>query len=489
MLYIVRLSGEIMTKSNPVSSRFQQQLRENITTAFTQAGLSCTIRHFWGRIYVETTASKATDILSRVFGIVSFSPVEANSESTIEDILQIGEEVYTPKVANQTFGVRARHMRHPTLKGSLVERELGAKLAGASKGVNLTNPDLWVRVEVGKESSYFYSQSFQGAGGLPVGTGGKVLVLLSGGFDSVAAAWMLLKRGVAVEYLLCNMSDKSYERSVLRVAKKLHDLWGYGSAGKFHSVNFLGLSQVIVQKVTERYRQVVLKRQFYGMACYLAKQVGAEAIVTGECIGQVSSQTLANLAVIENGCLFPVLRPLISYDKLEIINLCRKIGTHDLSESIPEFCSLVPRRPATSAKLDIILEEEASLEDQRFEKTYQSCKTFDLAKLKSIDLSHPYVFCDSIPQGAIFIDCRTEEEFAVSHLDGALHFPFYEAMDQCLSLDRKKVYVIYCSIGQQSAVIANKMQENNYRAFSLRGGYIDLDKNYPESQKIKKQKR
>ena len=193
---------------------------------------------------------------------------------------------------------------------------------------------------------------------------------MSGGFDSPLASWMLQKRGVQVHYLFCNLGGKAYERSTLEISKNLFDLWGAGSAPGFHTMDFEPLIKEIREKVKPSFHQVVLKKCFYKAAEYLCYRNKFDAIITGEAIGQVSSQTLKNLRAIEQGVNFPLIRPLIAYNKGEIIDLCQMIGTYSLSEKVKEFCHISKEKPVTATTPEALQEQFEKLDFENILKEY-----------------------------------------------------------------------------------------------------------------------
>src|SRR5688572_30544808 len=168
----------------------------------------------------------------------------------------------------------------------------------------------------------------------------------------------MLKRGIALDYVFCNLGGDAYERAVVQVGKAIADDWSYGTKPHLHVVDFAPVLDELRAKTRASYWQVVLKRLMYRAACLVAAERNAEAIITGEAVGQVSSQTLSNLRAIESVATLPVLRPLIGFDKEEIIERAKMIGTASLSEQVKEYCAIAPGNPVTAATIRRVDEEE-----------------------------------------------------------------------------------------------------------------------------------
>src|SRR5690606_12565058 len=169
--------------------------------------------------------------------------------------------------------------------------------------------------------------------------------------DSAVAAWLMLKRGVQLDYVFCNLAGDAYERSVALVAKVLADDWSYGTRPRLHVIDFGPVLDDLRAKSRPRYWQVVLKRLMYRAGDHVAQEARAQGLVTGEAIGQVSSQTLVNLAAIDRASSLPVFRPLIGFDKMDIVELSRRLGTFELSSKVQEYCAIAPGNPATAASV------------------------------------------------------------------------------------------------------------------------------------------
>jgi thiamine biosynthesis protein ThiI len=208
----------------------------------------------------------------------------------------------------------------------------------------------------------------------------------------------------------------------------------------------------------------------YRAAAQVAAERSAEAVVTGEAIGQVSSQTLTNLRSIEEISPLPVLRPLIGADKEEIIARARSIGTAALSEQVREYCAIAPGYPVTAASISRVDEEENKLDLTVLDRAVAQRKKLDLRALTSSDLAAPYLFVDDIPERAVVIDCRPATQFRAWHLKGARHMEEWELLRDFRRMEKDRTYVLYCAHGIQTAYLAERMQRHGYEAYSFRGG-------------------
>lgn len=472
-LILVRLAPEFATKSRGTRQRFGKRLAANMKEALAAAGTPGRVQSEWSRIFVRTTAEGPLHALTRVPGISSFSEVEGRCGADLEEIVRMGTELFADRVVGRTYAVRARRSGTHSFSSADVQRSLGAALnPGAT--VDLTNPEVEVEVEIRDESVYFFSGRTKAMGGLPLGVEGRALCLLSGGFDSAVAAWLFLKRGVQLDYVFCNLAGDAYERSVVQVGKILADDWSYGTRPRLHVVDFVPVVDAIRAGSNPRYWQVILKRLMYRAADAVAAEIRADGLITGESIGQVSSQTLANLRAIDPAAELPVFRPLIGSEKEDIVALSRTIGTFGISARVKEYCAISPGNPITNATPDAAAREEAGVDLDVVRRVVAERRTVDLRRVQTADLVHSYVLADAVPEDAVVLDVRTEEEWEAWHYPGAERRDIWELMGGFRKLDRDRKYLVYCGQGMQAAHLAELMQQDGYEAYAYRGGIRGL---------------
>ena len=496
--YIVRVAAEVASKSNRTRRRFQRRLVRNLGEALAAAGAQARIRDRWSRLHVALTVGGATEeadrtpdadraavaraedaadramrAATRVFGVSSFSRVDAEVAADLDEIVRIGHDLYRDSVRGRRYAVAARRTgNHP-----FSSRDIGVHLGAALNPygtVDLTTPEFTVHVEVRDGRAVLFSGRVEGPGGLPLGVQGRAVCLISGGFDSAVAAWLLLKRGVALDYVFCNLAGPAFERSVMEVARVLADRWSHGDRPRMHVVDFGEPVRELQDRVTPRYWQVVLKRLMYRAAEGVAGDIGADAVVTGESLGQVSSQTLRNLRAIEAAATRPVLRPLVGFDKEEIIRVARRIGTAALSARVKEYCAILEGKPVTAAKVVAVDREEAPLDPALVDRAVASRRVLDLRGLADEDLRRGYLWVDEPPRRARLIDCRPPgQDDGWRHPRARRVLP-RDFPDLAASLDRDARYVLFCDNGVQSGQFANLLQTVGFEAYALREGTRSL---------------
>lgn len=376
-LIIVRY-GEIGVKSPKVRRRFENKLIKNI-----KSKLDCEIEINQGRIFLYTANfDEAFEVLDKTIGIVSFSPAvstetDFNSiEKTVEEYIEklVSEGSFS---AEKTFAVRCRRVGSHEFTSQEMAGFCGSVVIKKTNApVNLSNPDFELFVEVRENKTYLYHEKIPGLGGLPVGTQGKVIALVSGGIDSPVAAFLMMKRGC--EIIILNFNNYPYtSKSNEKVHKIVEKLEDYSpSKLKFFKANYREYLKNCIEKANPRLTCVLCKSGMYKIAEKLAEQEDALAIIDGSSLGQVASQTLPNVLATRYSTNMPILSPLIGLDKSEIEEIAKKIGTFDISILPSADCTAVPQYPETNADLDKFLEvlEEINF-DEEIEKVVSSIKS------------------------------------------------------------------------------------------------------------------
>jgi len=362
--------SEVALKSPPVRRRLENQLTRHIRKMLEREGLTgARVGRIQGRLTIEDVDLwKATGVVSKVFGIASVMPalrIDGDLDMIVRATVEMALQVIQP---NQTFAVRARRTGNQSYTSKDIEVKAGAeilkRLSEREVRVNLENPDKTIHVEARGDSAYMYHQVLMGPSGLPFGSQGKLISLFSGGIDSPVATWLMMKRGAYVMPLFLDQRPfvgDDYCQRVENVARKIRE---YVPLDNYY-LNIAPMGEImkeIVETVPAKFICLVCKRMMYRIACGLAERKEADGIVTGESLGQVASQTLANLRVLDDVSPLPVYRPLVGFEKLEIVEFARRIGTYELSTIRVHGCSAVPSKPATRARLEDVKTVEASLD-------------------------------------------------------------------------------------------------------------------------------
>ena len=347
--------------------RFEARLSGNLQRALQRLG-PARIRQLYGRLLVElpegTSFDAVRERVSRVFGVAYFSratvaePTPAAIEAAVLALID--------GARFRSFGIRARRAdkSHPFTSADLA-RQLGARIRERTGArVDLSNPERWIEVHVLSREAIVLHERSPGPGGLPVGSAGRVVALLSGGIDSPVAVALALKRGCQVVFAHFHSSPYTSAASQEKVRDLAGALAAYGGPSQLWMIPFAELQQTLVRECPAEPRIVLYRRFMLRIAERIAERTGGRGLVTGESLGQVSSQTLGNLDTINRAATLPVLRPLIGMDKSEIIERARALGTYPISIEPDEDCCsyLMPRRPATWTRPETLEAIERSLD-------------------------------------------------------------------------------------------------------------------------------
>ncbi|MCC5911634.1 MAG: tRNA 4-thiouridine(8) synthase ThiI [Clostridiaceae bacterium] len=364
--------GEIILKGLN-RSFFENKLVKHIKNALADMGKPNIYKEH-SRIYVDVEDFNENEIIDRVkkvFGVVSISPA-LRFEVDMELIKKTALEELKRNIDQKnvrTFKVDSKRAdKKFPMKSPEISREVGGFLLTNTEdiSVDVHNPDVVVKVEIRNEA-FVHSKTISGFGGLPLGTNGKALLLLSGGIDSPVAGWLVGKRGVEIEGIHFHSYPFTSERAKEKVVDLAKTLSIYCGALKLYSVNLLPIQKAINEKCPEEEMTILSRRFMMKIAERIAEKSGCDALVTGESIGQVASQTVHSLQVTNAAVNIPVFRPLIAMDKVDIMDLAHKIGTYETSILPFEDCCTVflPKRPITKPRIEKILKSEALLDVEK----------------------------------------------------------------------------------------------------------------------------
>ncbi len=367
---------------------FEDALVRQIRFALREVDGDFFVHKKQGRIYVECEGAydyeDTVDHLSRVFGIVGICPVvrleDQGFDQLKKDVTAYVDEMYPDK--HQTFKVEARRSRKSYPLNSMeINYKLGEAVLEAfpEMKVDVHNPDIMLNVEV-REAIYIYSRIIPGPGGMPVGTNGSAMLLLSGGIDSPVAGYMVSKRGVRLEATYFHAPPYTSERAKEKVVDLARIVSRYTGPIRLHVVNFTDIQLYIYEKCPHEELTVIMRRYMMRIAEHFAKEDGCLGLITGESIGQVASQTMQSLLTTNAVCTLPVYRPLIGFDKRDIVKISEQIGTYETSILPYEDCCtiFVAKHPVTKPNLERIEKSELNLAEQIDELVQTAIDTVEI---------------------------------------------------------------------------------------------------------------
>ncbi|MFV2000175.1 MAG: tRNA sulfurtransferase [Acidimicrobiia bacterium] len=378
----VTLSGDVYLKSRRTQQRLIKNVRANLGLALSSVGYHGPIERIGTHRYTLAPHDESLDQVKTaalsVFGIGSVDVVIEQEFSSFDELATVAANYSKDRIAGRTFAARVKRRGTHDWTSVDLARQIGALLVDAGGKVDLSNPQETVAVTVLDDRAFVVLEHNKGSGGLPIGTQDRVLCLISGGFDSVVAAWMLMSRGCSVDFvhftLNCAQSDHA-----LAVASELSTAWGHGMDPTVHLVEFQPVKDALFEHVDARMRQVTLKVMMASAASEIAEAGGISALVTGDALGQVSSQTLPHLVAVSQAAKVPILRPLLGLPKESIIDLARTIGTAELSARAQEVCDLSEGRPvATGASVSSVNRTVAALPEHVLADAIATTKVFKL---------------------------------------------------------------------------------------------------------------
>ena len=367
---------------------FEEALVQQIKYAVRRCEGEFKVSRTQGRIYVEALTEfdfdEVVDNLKKVFGISGICPVvyveDKGFDALGEEIVRYIGEVYPE--TEKSFKVNARRARkNYPLTSMEINGKAGEILLDAypKMKVDVHKPDILLHIEI-REKIYIYSETIPGPGGMPVGTGGKAMLLLSGGIDSPVAGYMIAKRGVKIDAVYFHAPPYTSERAKQKVVDLARIVSRYTGPIYLHVINFTDIQLYIYEKCPHEELTIIMRRYMMRIAEHIAKETECLGLITGESIGQVASQTMHSLAATNEVCTMPVYRPLIGFDKMEIVAVSEKIDTYETSIQPYEDCCtiFVAKHPVTKPNLNIIRRHEQNLQEKMDELVETALKTEEL---------------------------------------------------------------------------------------------------------------
>ncbi|MCO7513281.1 tRNA 4-thiouridine(8) synthase ThiI [Pseudomonas guariconensis] len=470
MKLIVKVFPEITIKSRPVRKRFIRQLSKNIRLVLKDLDPELVVDGVWDNLEVVTRVEdekvqrEMVERLTCTPGIAHFLQVEEYPLGDFDDIVAKCKEHFGPLLAGKRFAVRCKRGGHHDFTSMDVDRYVGSQLrqqCGAA-GIDLKHPEVEVRLEIRDQRLYVVHTRHPGIGGYPLGALEQTLVLMSGGFDSTVAAYQMMRRGLMTHFCFFNLGGRAHELGVMEVAHYLWKKFGSSQRVLFISVPFEEVVGEILGKVDNSYMGVTLKRMMLRAAAKVAERLEIDALVTGEAISQVSSQTLPNLAVIDQATDKLVLRPLLASHKQDIIDTAYQIGTAEFAKHMPEYCGVISVNPTTCAKPHRVAHEENQFDMAVLERALERARFISIDHV--IDELGQDIEVEEVSEalpGQIILDIRhpdaQEDEPLVLEGIEVQALPFYALNSRFKHLDANRQYLLYCDKGVMSRLHAHHL--------------------------------
>lgn len=370
---------------------FENMLVQQIKYALESVEGTFEVRKEQGRIYAEALSDydydETAEALSRVFGIVGFCPVvmveDEGFEKLVKDVIQYIDDAYPDK--QLTFKVNARRARkNYPLDSMAINAEMGGRILDAypEMSVDVHHPDIMLSIEI-RNKINIYSKEIPGPGGMPVGSNGKAMLLLSGGIDSPVAGYMIAKRGVAIEAVYFHAPPYTSERAKQKVIDLAKIVARYSGPINLRIVNFTDIQLYIYEQCPHEELTIIMRRYMMKIAEHFAGETKCLGLITGESIGQVASQTMQSLAATDDAAVMPVYRPLIGFDKQEIVAVSEKIGTYETSiQPFEDCCTIfVAKHPVTKPNLNIIKKSEMKLAEKIEDLVKEAIETAQVVRI------------------------------------------------------------------------------------------------------------
>jgi len=466
--FILKLFPEIMIKGSSAKRQMVGQLYNNLLTLLERISSNVKVRKFSDKIEVVTPMQVLPEVRQRLLetsGIEQILEVlQFDGLDSLDKIKVKVGELFIDSLKGKTFVVRAKRTGTHTFTSLDLERTVGGYLLAHSnaKKVDLKNPEVAISLELMEAQLNVITTKYKGLSGFPIGTQGDILSLMSGGFDSTVASYLTMKRGIKTHFVFFNLGGNAHEIGVKQVALYLWSKFGSSHKVKFITVDFEDVLTEIFRSVPPTYMGVMLKRLMLMASDKIADELEIDALLTGESVAQVSSQTLRNLALIDEASSKLILRPLSTMNKPDIIEIANTIGTRHFAEAMPEYCGVISQNPIThgsfkrmekvALKFDYDVLTKAANEAQHI---YVHEIVDDVNSLEAVEIVK-----DLSSGEYTVIDIREDEECIKTSCE-SIKIPFHKLKKEFAKLPQDKEYLLYCDKGIMSQLHAQYLRDES----------------------------
>ncbi len=456
-----------MIKGPSAKRQMVGQLYANLITLLERIDTDINVRKFSDKIEILTPIGFLPEVrivLLNTPGIEQILEVlQFDNMDSLEKIKHKVGEIVTPELKGKTFSVRAKRTGTHSFQSTELERTVGGYLLAhtEAKNVDLHNPEVTVKMELIESQLNIITTKYKGLSGFPIGTQGDILSLMSGGFDSTVASYLTMKRGIKTHFVFFNLGGMAHEIGVKQVAYYLWSKFGASHRVKFISVPFDDVLTEIFRSTAPTYMGVTLKRLMIMASEKIADELEIDALLTGESVAQVSSQTLRNLAIIDEVSNKLILRPLSTMNKPEIMSIAGDIGTRHFAENMPEYCGVISQNPIIYGSFKRMEKEARKFNYEVLDKAvadaghiYVDEVIDDVNNLAPIE-----VITDLNTGEYVVIDIRGKAECIETSCE-CIKIPFHKLKTEFDKLPQDKEYLLYCEKGIMSQLHAQYMRDD-----------------------------
>lgn len=464
--FILKLFPEIMIKGSSAKRQMVGQLYTNLITILDRIDSDINVRKFSDKIEVLTPKSVLTEVrlvLMQTSGIEQVLEVmQFDDMDTLDKIKVKVGEIVKDSIKDKTIVVRAKRTGTHPFKSTNIEQTVGGYLLAHSeaKAVDLRSAEVTVKLELIHNQLNIITTKYKGLSGFPIGTQGDILSLMSGGFDSTVASYLTMKRGIKTHFVFFNLGGMAHEIGVKQVALYLWSKYGSSHRVKFISVPFDDVLTEIFRSCAPTYMGVTLKRLMLMASEKIADELEIDALLTGESVAQVSSQTLRNLALIDEVCNKLILRPLSTMNKPEIISIANDIGTRHFAENMPEYCGVISQNPIIHGSFKRMEREAKKFNYEVLDKAVEDAQHIYVDEIiDDISQQAPIEVINDLDSGDFtIIDIRSEDE-CIQTSSECIKIPFHKLKTEFDKLPKDREYLLYCEKGIMSQLHAQYLRD------------------------------
>ncbi|MCT7647479.1 tRNA uracil 4-sulfurtransferase ThiI [Aliarcobacter butzleri] len=467
--FIIKYFTEIMIKGQTAKRQMIAQVYNNLVSILSKISPEIKIKRFFDKIEVVCPVEVVDSVRAKLLETPGIEQVlealQFDNMQTLDDIKVKVNEMMRHEIKDKTFVVRAKRTGAQEFKSTDIEKTVGGYMLAMNskdtKGVALKNAEVTINIELEHAQLNIITKKYMGLGGFPIGTQGSVISLMSGGFDSTVASYLTMKRGIKTHFIFFNLGGLAHEIGVKQVAYYLWNKFGSSHRVSFISVPFEDVVSQIFKDVSQPYMGVMLKRLMLLASEKIADSLGIDALVTGESVAQVSSQTLRNLALIDQCTNKLVLRPLSMMSKPDIIEIAQKIGTRRFAEAMPEYCGVISKNPVTHGSYERMEKEARGFDYSILDEAVKKASFVNVDEIDENvgEIGQMEIISDLSNAEYIVIDIRQTRDCVKTSVE-TIKIPFYDLKKEFKKLPQDKTYLFYCDKGIMSQLHAQYLRDS-----------------------------